>query len=1208
MRLKTLELQGFKSFPEKTVISFDEGITVIVGPNGSGKSNISDAMRWVLGELSTKSMRGQKMEDVIFSGSQKRSPMGYAEVTVTFDNSGADGTRIESMADYDEISVSRRYYRAGEGEYFINRKQVKLRDVQELFMNTGLGKGGYSIIGQGKIAEIISQKNEERRAVFEEAAGIAKYRHQKVDAMRKLDQINTNLSSAEIILGELESRVGPLEKEAEKARKYLDIYESKKAIDIALSLFDIDASKEKVDEVASKLVLAKEELDRTDDLISTLDAQNNATYDALMQSKTDSEQNIIDIGEAGARASAAESEIRIAETSNAHYAEMAESSKTKLAGETKLYEEALDDYNKMARQLAVAEENKKAISDKIAACDGELSDMTAETEKSDVQLAETEDMLEAAKAAEVEARVAASVARTQKESDEGKSAELDDEISKHESDIALYKEKIAQSEEKIAEYDVKIDGIKEKLDSFDARRSEIEKSRRDLAEEKNSLFLDASQRKHRIQNLVRMEELLDGYSSAVRFIVNEHKAGKIVDAKGKTAQIYGPVSKLIDVDEKYSRAIEVAFGSSLQNVVVGTEDDAKAVIAYLKKKNAGRATLYPVSTMDGRVLDAKGENISSQKGYIAVASDLVRADAKYAGIIRQLVGRIVVCDNIDSAASIAASTSYKFKIVTLDGQVVNAGGSFTGGSLSAEGGMLSRRMQIEKLGDEVKEIEKRSAAVEEKLASLDTDEETLKKEESVVLGSASVLKTLHDAETTQIEVIKSNIAVIEESKRKLADEREAAAVRAEKDEQSVEEYLNKESEARDKQEALLRRISEIEEEKQALALEMDGLRAKRAEFEVELAREEKFCEIGAANVADAKARLDAQRETLDSEKLTAEDLGRRIKENGEKIAYYIARRDEALEEKKTLEAKKIEISSESDRLEKKLVDIRARQSDAAHGRELAFENYTKLDATHTQLLEKQDALVGFLWDTYELTYSAASALGYEKITPEARSEAVQKQTKYKNIMRQLGNVNVNSIEEYAEVKERYEYYSTHIEDLHKSRADFEKIIGSLEERMKDDFARTINEINVNFNNVFVELFGGGRAEVKITDPSNILESGIEINVALPGKIVKSLSLLSGGEQAFVAIALYFAILKVNPSPFCIMDEIESALDEINVDKFAEYVQKYCDRTQFVLITHRRGTMEAAERLYGVTMQEKGVSQILSIDVSEIESKIGAEIK
>ncbi|MBO4428496.1 MAG: chromosome segregation protein SMC [Clostridia bacterium] len=1208
MRLKTLELQGFKSFPEKTVISFDEGITVIVGPNGSGKSNISDAMRWVLGELSTKSMRGQKMEDVIFSGSQKRSPMGYAEVTVTFDNSGADGTRIESMADYDEISVSRRYYRAGEGEYFINRKQVKLRDVQELFMNTGLGKGGYSIIGQGKIAEIISQKNEERRAVFEEAAGIAKYRHQKVDAMRKLDQINTNLSSAEIILGELESRVGPLEKEAEKARKYLDIYESKKAIDIALSLFDIDASKEKVDEVASKLVLAKEELDRTDDLISTLDAQNNATYDALMQSKTDSEQNIIDIGEAGARASAAESEIRIAETSNAHYAEMAESSKTKLAGETKLYEEALDDYNKMARQLAVAEENKKAISDKIAACDGELSDMTAETEKSDVQLAETEDMLEAAKAAEVEARVAASVARTQKESDEGKSAELDDEISKHESDIALYKEKIAQSEEKIAEYDVKIDGIKEKLDSFDARRSEIEKSRRDLAEEKNSLFLDASQRKHRIQNLVRMEELLDGYSSAVRFIVNEHKAGKIVDAKGKTAQIYGPVSKLIDVDEKYSRAIEVAFGSSLQNVVVGTEDDAKAVIAYLKKKNAGRATLYPVSTMDGRVLDAKGENISSQKGYIAVASDLVRADAKYAGIIRQLVGRIVVCDNIDSAASIAASTSYKFKIVTLDGQVVNAGGSFTGGSLSAEGGMLSRRMQIEKLGDEVKEIEKRSAAVEEKLASLDTDEETLKKEESVVLGSASVLKTLHDAETTQIEVIKSNIAVIEESKRKLADEREAAAVRAEKDEQSVEEYLNKESEARDKQEALLRRISEIEEEKQALALEMDGLRAKRAEFEVELAREEKFCEIGAANVADAKARLDAQRETLDSEKLTAEDLGRRMKENGEKIAYYMARRDEALEEKKTLEAKKIEISSESDRLEKKLVDIRARQSDAAHGRELAFENYTKLDATHTQLLEKQDALVGFLWDTYELTYSAASALGYEKITPEARSEAVQKQTKYKNIMRQLGNVNVNSIEEYAEVKERYEYYSTHIEDLHKSRADFEKIIGSLEERMKDDFARTINEINVNFNNVFVELFGGGRAEVKITDPSNILESGIEINVALPGKIVKSLSLLSGGEQAFVAIALYFAILKVNPSPFCIMDEIESALDEINVDKFAEYVQKYCDRTQFVLITHRRGTMEAAERLYGVTMQEKGVSQILSIDVSEIESKIGAEIK
>jgi len=1208
MRLKTLELQGFKSFPEKTVISFDDGVTVIVGPNGSGKSNISDAMRWVLGEMSTKSMRGSKMEDVIFSGSQKRSPMGYAEVTVTFDNSGSDGTRIESMAEYDEISVSRRYYRAGEGEYYINHKQVKLRDVQELFMNTGLGKGGYSIIGQGKIAEIISQKNEERRAVFEEAAGIAKYRHQKVDAMRKLDQINANLANAEIILGELESRIGPLEKEAEKARKYLEIYESKKAIDIALSLFDIDAAKEKVDDVAAKLVLSKTELDAADDTIATLDVQNNSTYEALMKSKADGEQNIIDIGEAGARASAAESEIRVAETSNAHYAEMAESSRTKLESETKLYNAALENYKSMEQELDVAGKNKSAIAKKISDCDDEMREMTSDLTRSDEQLKETEEMLESAKAAEVEARVAASVAKTQKEQSEVKSAEISSEMEKHESDIALYKEKIACSEEKIAEYDRKADEIKAKLDDFDVRHSEIEKSRRELAEEKNSLFLDVSQRKHRIQNLVRMEELLDGYSSAVRFIVNEHKAGKILGADGKAATIYGPVSKLIDVEQKYSRAVEVAFGASLQNIVVENEGDAKAVIAYLKKKNAGRATLYPVSTMTGRELDATKENIASQKGFVAVASELVKADGKYFGIIRQLVGRTVVCDNIDNASSIAAATSYKFKIVTLDGQVINAGGSFTGGSLSADGGMLSRRVQIDKLGEEIKELEKRSDAVEEKLKKLDSDEESLKKDEGVVLGSASVIKTLHDAETTQIEVIKSNMAVIEESKKKLADERAAVAVRAERDGKSVEEYLKKENECRDRQQTLLQRISELEGEKQALSLEIDHLREKRAELDIEYAKEEKFYEIGSENVKAAKARLDAQSASLDSERMTAEELKEKIRDNGEKITQYIALRDKAFDDKKALEARKIEIIAESDRLEKRLVEIRSRQSDAAHKRELAFENYTRLDATHAQLLEKQDALVGFLWDTYELTYSAASALGYEKITAEARSEAVAKQTKYKNIMRQLGNVNVGSIDEYAEVKERYEYYSTHIGDLHKSRDDFEKIIGSLEERMKDDFSRTVSEINVNFNNVFAELFGGGHAEIKLTDPTNILDSGIEINVALPGKIVKSLSLLSGGEQSFVAIALYFAILKVNPSPFCIMDEIESALDEINVDKFAEYVQKYSDRTQFVLITHRRGTMEAAERLYGVTMQEKGVSQVLSIDVSEIESKIGADLK
>ncbi|MBQ0126157.1 MAG: AAA family ATPase, partial [Clostridiales bacterium] len=558
MKLKTLELQGFKSFPDKTVISFDKGITVIVGPNGSGKSNISDAMRWVLGEMSTKSIRGQKMEDVIFAGSQKRSPMGYAEVTVTFDNSGDDGERLESMAEYDEISVSRRYYRAGESEYFINRKKVRLRDVHELFMNTGLGKGGYSIIGQGKIAEIISQKNEERRAVFEEAAGISKYRYQKADAMRKLEQTNTNLSGAEIVLSELEGRVEPLRKEAEKAKKYLEIYEAKKALDISLSLFDIDEAKKKVDDIETKTAGAKAELDSIDETTAALETKYNSTYEALMRSKADSEQNIILSGDADAKAKAAEAEIRIAKTSNEHYAEMSSAAKQKFDDESKLYKEAEAEYNGTKKELDAAEGEKRKIADKIAECDAEEAEKNSDAQGIDSQIREIGELIEAAKATEIETKVAISVAVAQKSSSANKSDELEAEIKKHGDDIAMFESRIKKAEEKIADYDKKADDIKTKLDGIDARKAETANKQAKLGERKNTLFLDISQRRHRVQNLVRMDELLDGYSSAVRFVMNENSADKISGAK-----ICGPVSKLIEVDPKYATALEVAFGAML---------------------------------------------------------------------------------------------------------------------------------------------------------------------------------------------------------------------------------------------------------------------------------------------------------------------------------------------------------------------------------------------------------------------------------------------------------------------------------------------------------------------------------------------------------------------------------------------------------------------------------------------------------------------
>ena len=1206
MKLKSLELQGFKSFPDKTVITFDKGVTVIVGPNGSGKSNISDGMRWVLGEMSTKSIRGTKMEDVIFAGSQQRSPMGYAEVSVTFDNSADNDTRIESMSEYDEITVTRRYYRVGDSEYFINRKPVRLRDIHELFMNTGLGKGGYSIIGQGKIAEIISQKNEERRAVFEEAAGISKYRYQKVDAMRKLDATNVNITNLELIEGELASRVGPLSKEAEKARKYLEIYESKKALDISLSLFDIDTAKEKVEEYARQLVLAKADLDSTDETIASLDTQYESTQQAFIDTKSDIEQAVEEIASAKMSIGNIGADIRIAENDNERYREMIKASAEKLEQDRKKAQEAQKEYDAAVIKHTAADKRRAAIRGEINDLNVRLTEGGAEMSDIDKQIAQTEELIAEARTGEVDARVAASVAVTQKESDTQKAHELESDIEAHKSDITMFETKIKSSEDKIAQYDKKAQTIKEKLDELDAGKADIEARAIKLADEKNNIFLEISQRRHRIQNFIRMDELLDGYSSAVRFVVNEHRAGKIT-VNGKAAGIYGPVSKLISIDDKYATALEIAFGASLQNIVVADEECAKAVIRYLQTKKAGRATFYPITTMKARSLDARDEASRKMKGFIATASELVNCDKLFADVIGSLVGRIIVADNMDNANAIARELGFRYKVVTLDGQVINAGGSFTGGSTSNDSGILSRRSQTEKLTAEVEQLEAQSKKTDDDIAAVNAERDALKKEEGIVLGNAGVIRTMKEAETTQLQIVIANRDAVASSLEKLNEEHDILMARANKASSNAEELDAREQQCREKQITLTALIESLNASRTDAEGESAKLSAEIARMNVELAKEEQALLMTTEIVESAKSRLDDMVETMRRSESEGNEYREKIAENEKRISEIKSNATTAEKQVIELTDKKAELSRESDRLEKKLSEIRRRQTDVSHKRSLVFEEYTKLNTAHDQMQEKQDSLIEFLLTTYELTYSAAAALGYEKIDPEHRQEAAAQQTKYKNIMRSLGNVNVGAIEEYEEVNTRYQTLTAQLTDLRTSRVDLEKIIGELETQMCRDFTATVKEINTHFGRVFNELFGGGHAEIKLTDPQNVLESGIEINVAPPGKIIKSLSLLSGGEQAFVAIALYFAILNVNPAPFCIMDEIESALDEINVDKFADYVKKFSDRTQFVLITHRRGTMESAERLYGVTMHEKGISDVISIDVSEIESKIAAEI-
>ena len=1206
MRLKTLELQGFKSFPDKTVISFDRGITVVVGPNGSGKSNISDAMRWVLGEMSSKNIRGGKMEDVVFAGSQKRSPMGYAEVSVTFDNTEEEG-KIPSLSEYDEITVTRRYYRVGDSEYFINRKPVRLRDIHELFLNTGLGRDGYSIIGQGRIAEIISQKNDERRAIFEEAAGIARYRYQKTEATKKLTDTEANLVRVEDIAGVLGERIGPLEKDAEKAKKFLDLRDAKMAVDIALSLFDIDAAKTSADVLEGKLVLAKAELDEANEAREALENAEEKAREEEMTIKIETEKISAKLLSLSGALHENEAAVKLSRNNIDHLRETVASSAERMraAKETlslSRQEDARlqDDLQKASEKADALETQTEKAREKVLT----LERAFAENERA--QHAQ-EAKITALREEQTGAVVAASVAAAQEEADREKCGELLKNIEKQKADIALFEGRIRVAEEKIAGYLARESAVKKDLDAISAEKTAAEAKLKAVTEKKNNLFLDISQRKHKIQNLVRMEELLEGYSGAVRFVVSEHKNGRIVLANGAPILLYGPLSKLISVPERYSAALEIAFGQSLQNIVVEDEDSAKAAIAYLKKKNAGRATFYPVSTMRGSELSEKDIPEKSRGGFIAAASALVECEEKFRGIVRSLLGRVLIAEDMESANKIAKAIGFRYRIVTLDGQVINAGGSFTGGSLSQDGRMLSRRVQIERLGDEVKTLETALSSAEKEMHTLSETIAGAKKKELAVLSSASGIKTMHDAEKTQLTVLTST---------RDAQAQSLAALQAEYDDISEKMSLaqtnaqtmdKKRAEFSEKMHSAEKENMALAEEKTQIDADLKEARTSHTALTLEKAKADAGAEMLAQMLENAKAR------TADAERSVCEladavrDAESRIETETETIAQKEKESLSLQAEFAGTEEKKAENAEKALLLEKKLSELRVKNRDMLDKRDLLYRTYTKMESEYHSVREHHAKLIAFLWDEYELTYTEANKRVTEKVTAENRNDAVSAQNKYKNQLRALGSVNVGAIEEYKEVKKQFEELTAQIEDLKKSKESLISIITALEETMCNDFLATVQEINVNFGRVFAELFGGGRAEISLSDPQNVLESGIDINVAPPGKVIKNMSLLSGGEQAFVAIALYFAIMKVNPSPFCILDEIEAALDEVNVDKFADYVKKYSDKTQFVIITHRRGTMEAAERLYGVTMHEKGISDVISIDVSEIEQKIGLEL-
>ena len=1203
MRLKQLELQGFKSFPDKTVITFDRGITVVVGPNGSGKSNISDAMRWVLGENSSKSMRGEKMEDVIFAGSQKRSPMGFAEVSVTFDNSVESG-KVASFSEYDEITVTRRYYRVGDSEYLINGKAVRLRDIHELFLNTGIGRDGYSIIGQGKIAEIISQKNGERRAIFEEAAGIARYRYQKTEAAKKLEDTDANLVRLEDILSVLGERVEPLEKESEKAKKYLEIRDAKMAVDIALSLFDIDNMRDRVEELAKQTASAKTDLDNADETRQNIENAEERARNEELLAKIEREKLLARITELSDAIRDRESSVKLAENNTEHLRTTLVSSGERI----RVLENAKREAEAESARLIEKEKTERAGVTALASgakqAENDVRALESAISENERAYASLGEKIEALRGEQTDIVVQASVAAAQSEADMKKCAELSEAIEKYEGDIRLMDGRIEKAEEKIAEYKKKENTVKARLDESDAKKALLEKTARELSEKKNTLFLDMSQRRHKIQNLVRMEELLEGYSGAVRFILKDYKDGKVTLPNGAPVKIHGPVSKLISVPDEYSAALEVAFGQSLQNIVVEDEESAKASIAYLKKKNGGRATFYPISTMRGTEISASEVPEKVRAGFVSVASALIECDEKFRGIIRSLVGRILIATDMEAANKIARAMNFRYRIVTLDGQVINAGGSFTGGSLSADGRMLSRRVQIEKLGDEVKELEKALAACEKELRDASLAMAELKKNEASILSSASAMKTMHDAEQMQLNVLISTRDAQKNTCLSLIQEREVLTEKAEKAKSDIGDIDRRKDEFSKAVAEAEQARALLAEQKKTQAKSLELARTRHSEITVKCAAAEAGLTMLSEMRVAAEKRLADVSENI--RELSCETAGaeEQIRLHAEEIVHLRAEIEKLSAELRESEAKKGDYALRAAELEKKLNELRIKGRDIMDRRDLLYRTYTKLESEFESKRGEQEKLLAFLWDEYELTYSEATKKCTEKVTKETRGEAVAAQNRYKNQLKSLGAVNVNAIEEYKSVKKQFDELTEQITDLKVSKNDLLSIIESLEETMRRDFLDTVHEININFGKVFTELFGGGHAEITLSEPENVLESGIDINVAPPGKVIKNMSLLSGGEQSFVAIALYFAIMKANPTPFCILDEIEAALDEVNVDKFADYVKNYSDKTQFVIITHRRGTMEAAERLYGVTMHEKGISDVISIDVSEIEQKIG----
>ncbi len=1186
MLLSSIQIQGFKSFADKTVLKFGRGITAVVGPNGSGKSNISDAVRWVLGEQSTKSLRGQSMEDVIFGGTDTRRPHGFCEVTLNIDN--ADRTL---NFDNDFVSITRRFYRSHESEYLINNVSVRLKDVHELFMDTGLGRDGYSMIGQGKIDNIISTKSDERRDIFEEASGISKYRYRKTEAERKLTAADDNLLRLKDILDELESRVGPLEEQSKKAEKFLELAEDKKQLEIGLWLYTLNNSKDALRAHESKIATAQMQYKEIEEALADFDTkseQNTAQFTFITSQIENIRQRIASSNEETVKF---EGEISVINNDILHNNETIE----RLNAERL----ALEESDSTAKQeienkRSLAVEKEKVIielNEKLSKLENNLNNLLSDSESISRKIEERIKTLNLLSVKTSDLRVEMTTSNTSIDEINSRRGIIEDLLNQNKSEKETLTNDFDETKVLLDKTEDTIISLQNSIKGYELRLENRNAELKELNDKSNELHLDIEAKRRRVQILTELENSMEGFSHAVKKIVSETE-------KGILRGVHGPISKLISVDKKYSVAIETALGNAIQNVVVDTEADAKRAINYLKTNNAGRATFLPVSSISARSF--KEDGFDDVYGFVGVASDLVDVEKKYESIIKYLLAGTVVTEDIDSATTLAKKYNYRVKVVSLDGQVINPGGSFTGGSLVKQAGMLSRAADIKRLESEIEKLYEKEKSTHKLLDAAVSAVAEVNADITAVnadLTNANEDKIRALAELKRIDDLLNNINATITS---LIEERDNSDEKI--------KLLN------DKSNSAARQIADLEAQKASIQAEIDRMTGGRDTLSQN--RETLTNEI-----TDIKLRIIENKKDAAALLVSADDIENSISNRAaraDEIAAEIAAVDYKISQLKSdiaahideidnIKHKIIEynkaienLMGERNAVEKSGVELRSSERERTLEREKIGGELARLTERREVMIKEYDDVIRQLYDEYQLTKSEAESIAIDIDKP---SDAKKKLAETKSKIRSLGNVNVSAIEEYKEVKERYDFMNAQVEDVEKARAELRKLINQLTAQMQEMFVVGFNKINENFTKTFKELFGGGSAELKLTDPDNVLESGIDIEARLPGKNVPSLNGLSGGEKALVALSIYFSIMKVNAPPFCFLDEVDTALDDINVDRFADYMKRSDFNTQFICVTHRRGTMEAADMLYGVTMQEKGVTKLLELNVAELEKKL-----